>query len=60
MGRHERMKRGRRMEDREDRSKGIEIHITDASIIKPSSPFKLEKHETLTGNETGPIPLTTH
>ena len=36
------------MEDREKRSKGIEIHITDHStIVKPTSPFKLAKHEDL-------------
>ena len=46
VGRHERMKRGIGMEDREERSKGIEIHISDAfAIIKPTTPFKLAKHE---------------
>ncbi len=46
MGRHERMKRGSGMEDREDRSKGIEIRVTDTFvIIKPTGPFKI--------NETG-------
>ena len=58
MGRRERMKRGSGMEDREERSKGIEIRIADAfAIIKPTAPFKLAKHE---GRETGPIPLSTH
>jgi hypothetical protein len=34
------------MEGREERSKGIEIRITDDfSIIKPTTPFKLAKHE---------------
>ena len=34
------------MEDREERSKGIEIRISDAfAIIKPTVPFKLAKHE---------------
>ena len=42
------MKRGSGMEDREERSKGIEILITDAfDIIKPTVPFKLAKHEAL-------------
>ncbi len=36
------------MEDREERSKGIEIRIADAfAIIKPTAPFKLAKHEAL-------------
>ena len=35
------------MEGREERSKGIEIHMTDDFvIIKPAEPFKLAKHET--------------
>ena len=34
------------MEDREYRSKGFEIHITDVFvIIKPTTPFKFAKHE---------------
>jgi hypothetical protein len=34
------------MEGREERSKGIEIHITDDFvIIKPTVPFKFAKHE---------------
>ena len=42
------MKRGRGMEDREERSKGIEIRITnDLVIIKPTAPFKFAKHEAL-------------
>ena len=42
VGRHERMKHGRGMQGRE----GIEIRITDDFvIIKPTVPFKLEKHE---------------
>ncbi len=46
MGRRERMKRGSGIEDREERSKGIEIRITDTFvIIKPTAPFKLAKHE---------------
>ena len=46
VGRHERMKHGRGMQGREERSKGIEIRITDDFvIIKPTAPFKLEKHE---------------
>ena len=46
MGRRERMKRGSGMEGREERSKGIEIHIVDTfAIIKPTEPFKLVKHE---------------
>ena len=40
------MKHGREMEDREERSKGIEIRISDTfTIIKPTTPFKLTKHE---------------
>ncbi len=49
MGRRERMKRGRGMNDRHERSRGIEIRVTDAfAMIKPSAPFifffKLAKH----------------
>ena len=34
------------MEGREERSKEIEIRIADAfTIIKPTAPFKLAKHE---------------
>jgi hypothetical protein len=34
------MKQGSGMEDREERSKGIEIRIADAfTIIKPTTPF---------------------
>jgi hypothetical protein len=37
----ERMKRGSGVEDREERSKGIEIRIADAfAIIEPTAPFK--------------------
>ena len=44
MGRHERMKRGRGMNDREERSRGIEIRIADAfAMIKPTAPLKLAK-----------------
>jgi hypothetical protein len=40
------MKRGIGMKGREERSRGIEIHITDPFvIIKPTAPFKLAKHE---------------
>ncbi len=40
------MKRDIGKEDREERSKGIEIRITDDfAIIKPTVPFKLAKHE---------------
>ena len=40
------MKRGNGMKDRDERSRGIEIRITDAFvIIKPTEPFKLAKHE---------------
>ena len=40
VGRHERMKRGSGMKDRDERSRGIEIHIVDVVvIIKP-----LEQH----------------
>ena len=46
VGRHKRMNRGRGMQVREERSKGIEIRIADAFvIIKPTEPFKLAKHE---------------
>ena len=48
VGRHERMKQGSGVEDREERSKGIEIRIADAFvIIMPTSLFKLAKHEDL-------------
>ena len=44
VGRHERMKRGRGMKDRDERSRGIEIRLTDVfSIIKPTTPIKLAK-----------------
>ena len=40
------MKRGSGMDDREERSEGIEIRIADAfAIIKPTVPFKLNKDE---------------
>ena len=59
MGRRERMKRGSGMKDRDERSRGIEMRITDAfTIIKPTTPFKLVKHEGL--RKTDPIPLATH
>ncbi len=36
------MKRGRGMQGREERSKGIEIHIADVfDIIKPTTPFEV-------------------
>ena len=39
--RRERMKRGRGMYDRDERSRGIEIRIVDVfAIIKPTEPFK--------------------
>ncbi len=39
--------RGSGMEGREERFKGIEIHTADVfAIIKPTTPFKLAKHET--------------
>ena len=42
----ERMKRGRGMEDRDERSRGIEIHIPDVfAIIKPTTSFKLASHK---------------
>ena len=45
VGRHERMKRGRGMKDRDSRSRGIEIHTTDDfTMIKPTVPFKLANH----------------
>ncbi len=48
MGRRERMKRGIGMKDRDERSRGIEIHTSDPfSIIKPTVPFKLVKHTDL-------------
>jgi hypothetical protein len=47
VGRLERMKLGRGMKGREERSKGIEIRTTDAFvIIKPTASFKLANHET--------------
>ena len=48
VGRRERMKRGIGMKDRDERSRGIVIHIADAfAIIKPTVPFKLAKHQVL-------------
>ena len=48
VGRHERMKRGIGMKDRDERSRGIEVLTTDVfAIIKPTVPFKLAKHETV-------------
>ncbi len=48
VGRHERMKRGNGMKDRDERSRGIEIRIADVfDIIKPTTPFKLMKHNTV-------------
>ncbi len=48
VGRHERMKRVRGINDRDERSRGIEIRIADAfAMIKPTLPFKLAKHTVL-------------
>ena len=48
VGRRERMKRGTGMKDRNERSRGIVTRIRDAfTIIKPTTPFKLPKHEAL-------------
>ena len=45
VGRRERMRRGKGMNDRDERSRGTEIHIVDTfTIIKPIEPFKLVKH----------------
>ena len=45
VGRRERMKRERGMNDRDERSRGIEIRIADAfTMLKPTAPFKLVKH----------------
>ena len=50
VGRHERMERDRGSNDRDERSRGIEIHITDAFVmIRPPAPLKLAKHSS---NET--------
>ena len=46
VGRRERLKRGRGTQDRDERSNGIEIRITDDFvIIKPTGPLRLVKHE---------------
>ena len=48
VGGREHMKRDRGMNDRDERSRGIEIHTTDVfTMIKPTSPLKLVKHEAL-------------
>ena len=48
VGRHERMKRDRGTNDRDERSRGIEIHISDAfAMTRPTSPFKLTRHTAL-------------
>ena len=48
VGRHERIKRGNGIKDRDERSRGIATHIADAFvIIKPTAPFRLAKHEDL-------------
>ena len=48
VGRHERMKRDRGTNDRDERSRVIEIHIVDVfDMIRPTSPFKLAKHTSL-------------
>ena len=64
MGRRERMKRGIGMKDRDERSRGIEMHIADAfAIIKPTVPFKLAKHEARrkrNWSDSTPSPLVTH
>ena len=44
------MKRDRGTNNRDERSRGIEIHIADAFVmIRPPAPFKLAKHSS---NET--------
>ena len=46
--RHERMKRERGMKGRDERTRGIEICISDDfTMIKPTAPFKLAKHGAL-------------
>ncbi len=46
VGRHQRIKRGRGTQDRDERSNGIEIRIADVFvIIKPTAPLRLAKHE---------------
>ena len=51
VGRHERMKRDRGINDRDERSREIEIHIVDVFVmimqIRPTVPFKLAKHTAL-------------
>ena len=43
------------MNDRDERSRGIEIHIVDVfDMIKPTAPFKLAKHT------ADPIPPVVH
>ena len=57
VGRRERMKRVSGMKVRDERSRGIEINITDAfTMLKPTTPFKLVNHEVLR-KRNGPIPL---
>jgi hypothetical protein len=44
MGRLERMKHGSGINDRDDRSRGIEILMTDAfAKINPTDPLRLDK-----------------
>ena len=44
VGRRERMKRDSGMRDRDERSRGIEILMSDAfTMIKPTEPFRLPK-----------------
>ncbi len=57
VGRHERMKRGNGMKVRDERSRGIEIHIVGVfTIIKPTAPFKLDM--TVTHIYVFPLPIT--
>ena len=43
MGRRERMKRDSGIKDRDERSRGIEILVSDAFKIKTTDPFRLSK-----------------
>ena len=60
MGYRERMKRDSGIKDRDERSRGIEILVSDVFVkIKPTEPFRLGK-QPCEGIETDPIPPAVH
>ena len=61
MERRERMNRDSGMKDRDERSRGMEIHITETlDKIKSTEPLRLEKKIQSEEIETDPTPPAVH